>query len=140
MNTELAPIFKLRELCLAVLNPAFFAKHANLIHRSALGAQEYVFSGASREYMSYMGNKFQDLPGYKKIYQKYDLTDVVNANLVMDLAWSFRTDSINGIIDNRGNIKNTALLQQSRIMGVYHNTSLSGTPISVFKLYPELVT
>ncbi len=137
MNTELAPIFKLRELCLAVVNPAFFAKHANLIHRSALAAQDYIFSGASREYMSYMGTNFHDLPEYNKIHTKYDLDDRVNHSLVMDLAWSFRTDNINGIIDTRGNIKNTALLQQSRIMGVYHNSAISGTPINAFKLYPE---
>ena len=136
-NQQLAPIFQLRELCLALLNPVFFARHANLIHRAALAAQEYVFSGASREYASCMGNKFQDLPKYKEIHTKYDLNDMVNPNLVMDLAWSFRCDNFAGIIDSRGNIKNRALLPKSRIMGVYHNSDISGTPRNAFTIYPD---
>lgn len=140
MKIKLAPIFQLRELCLALLNPIFFAKHANLIHRAALAAQEYIFSGASREYMSYMGKQFHDLPEYRKIYDKYELNGIVNPNLVMDLAWSFRSDKLNGIIDKDGNITNLATLSKSRIMGVYHNSDISGTPINAFKLYPERAT
>lgn len=139
MTTELAPIFKLRELCLAVINPKFYAENADLIHRASLAAQEYVFSGASREYHAYMGNKFHDLPGYVKIHEKYDIADKVNPNLVMDLAWGFKSDCLSGIIDVHGNIKNRATLNNSRIMGVYHNTTISGTPINAFKLYPERI-
>ena len=139
MNTELAPIFKLRELCLAVVNPKFYAKNADLIHRASLAAQDYIFSGASREYQTYMYRNFQSLPGYIAVNQKYDLTGKVNPNLVMDLTWGFKTDAINGIIDGRGNIKNRATVFKSRVMGTYHNTDLSGTPSSVFKLYPEKV-
>lgn len=139
MNTELAPIFKLRELCLAVVNPVFYAKNADLIHRASLAAQEYIFSGASREYSTSMGSNFHDLPGYTAIYQKYDLTGHVNPNLVMDLVWSFRSDIFSGVIDARGNITNFATLPSSRIMGVYHNSDISGRPSSVFTLYPERV-
>ena len=137
INTELMPVLKLRELCLATVNPQFYAKHSDLIHRASLAAQDYIVSGASREYQSYMGNKFHELDGYVAVHQKYDLTEKVNPNLVMDLVWSFKSDCINGIIDAHGNIKNVARLCQSRIMGVYHNSELSGIPNSVFKLYPE---
>lgn len=139
MNAELTPIFKLRELCLAAVNPKFYEKHADLIHRASLAAQKYVLSGASREYMSHMANKFHDLPGYVKIHQDYDLTGKINPNLIMDLAWSFRSDCVSGIIDFQGNIKNKALLRDSRTLGVYHNSDLSGIPNSIFKLFPEQV-
>ena len=139
MNTELAPIFKLRELCLAAVNPKFYAKHADLIHRASLAAQEYIFSGASREYTTGIGTNFHNLPGYVKIHQDYDLTDKINPNLIMDLAWSFRSDFVAGIIDFQGNIKNKALLRNSRMLGVYHNSDLSGTPNSIFTLFPEQV-
>lgn len=139
MTTELAPIFKLRELCLAMVNPAFYNKNADIIHRASLAAQDYLFSGTSNEYKSYMGTNFHDLPGYQEIYTKYGLTDKVNPNLVMDLAWSFKYDKFNGIIDMQGNIKNPATLYNSRIMGVYHHSTLSGIPINAFKLYPERI-
>lgn len=139
MTTELAPIFKLRELCLATVNPAFYDKNADVIRRASLAAQEYLFSGTSNEYKSYMGTNFHDLPGYRAIYTKYDLTDVTNKNLIMDLAWSFKSDKINGIIDTQDNIKNPVTLYLSRIMGVYHNSSISGIPINAFKLYPERI-
>ncbi len=139
MNTELVPIFKLRQLCLALVNPAFYAKNADLIYRASLAAQDYIFSGASREYQTYLKDNFQTLPGYVAVHQKYNLTGLVNPNLVMDLMWGFKTDNINGIIDMRGNIKNTAILPKSRIMGTYHNSDLSGIPINAFKLYPEQI-
>lgn len=138
MITELAPIFKLRELCLALINPNFYEKNADLIHRASLAAQEYAFSGASREYHAYMGNQFQDLPEYVKVHKKYEILDKVNPNLIMDLAWGFKSDCLSGIIDVRGNIKNYATLYKSRIMGAYHNTPISGIPINAFKLYPEM--
>ena len=139
MNTQLAPIFKLRELCLALVNPKFYAKNADLIHRASLAAQEYISSGASREYHAYMGPNFKTLPGYVALHEKYELTNQVNPSLVMDLMWSFKSDAVDGIIDARGNIKNIAKLRISRVMGTYHNTDLSGTPINAFKLYPEQI-
>ncbi len=139
MTTELAPIFKLRELCLALVNPKFYAKNADLIHRSSLAAQDYIFSGAAREYQSYMKSSFHALPGYVAVHHKYNLKDNVNPNLVMDLTWSFKNDCINGIIDVHGNIKNYATLYNSRFMRIYHNTDLSGIPINAFRLYPEQI-
>lgn len=139
MNTELAPIFKLRELCLAAVNPVFYAKHADLIHRSSLAAQAYVFSGKHNEYNTYMANNFHELEGYKSVHIEYELVGQVNPNLVMDLVFSFKHDRIMGIIDVQGNIKNRATLRNSRILGTYHNSDLSGIPNSVFKLFPERI-
>ena len=139
MNSELAPIFKLRELCLAEVNPVFYKRNADLIHRASLAAQDYVLSGASREYNAYVNDSFMSLPGYIAVHTKYNLVDKVNPNLVMDLTWSFKTDLLGGIIDPQGNIKNKATLYRSRMLGVYHNSDLSGTPNSIFQLYPERV-
>ena len=94
MTTELAPIFKLRELCLATINPTFYKKNADVIHRASLAAQEYIFSGTSREYYAGLGNNFQNLPGYGAIYQKYDLNGNINPNLIMDLVWSFTSSKL----------------------------------------------
>ena len=139
MTTELVPIFKLRELCLAIVNPMFYKKNADVIRRASLAAQEYLFSGACNEYKSYMAHNFHDLPGYRAIYEKYNLSGLVNDGLIMDLTWAFRSDVIHGIIDYKGNIKNNAKLYRSRTMEIYHSTTLSGIPINAFKLYPERI-
>ena len=145
MQKQLLPIFQLRELCLAAINPTFYQQNATMIHNSSLAAQDYLLSGTyKREYQSHMGRNFKHLPGYRKIHEKYSIpynphaTDpdnkFINPGLVMDLAWSFNTDVVNGIIDTNGNIRNRATLPHSQVLGAYHCSATSGTPSSAFRL------
>lgn len=138
MQTELVPIFKLRETLLQMINPDFFASESALIHRSSLAAQDYVLSGAFAEYKPYMGRTFRHLAGYVAVHQKYFLPynpyvtnerTRLHPGLVMDLAWSFNTDRTNGIIDANGNIRDSARLPESQVLAVYHNSARSGTPL-----------
>ena len=145
MQTQLLPIFQLRELCLAAINPTFYKQNAELIRRSALAAQDYILNGIyHREYHTHIGRNFKHLPGYKEVHKKYDIPydpyntagnpTAINPGLVMDLAWSFNSDTINGIISPQGDIKNPARLRDSEIMAVYHCSPVSGTPASAFTL------
>ncbi len=145
MQTELIPIFKLRDMCLARLNQRYYTKHADLIHRSALAAQDYVLSGTyASEYKSYMGRTFKQLPGYIAVHQKYNLpydakastlsAQILHPGLVMDLAWAFATDITNGIVDKYGNIIAPNYLASSEVLAVYHNTSAYGVPVNALQL------
>ncbi len=145
MQTQLLPIFQLRELCLAAINPVFYQQNATMIRNSSLAAQDYLLSGTyKREYHSHLGRNFKHLPGYRKIHEKYSIPynpyatshddESINPGLVMDLAWSFNTDIVNGIIDANGNIRNRATLPNSQVLGAYHCSAMSGTPSSAFRL------
>lgn len=136
MKQKLLPIYDLRMQLLQKLNPKFYAENADTIRRSSLAAQDYFLSGTYREYDDRMGTLFKKLPGYISVHKKYklpynpSLTTTVNPALVMDLAWSLRTDMINGVVDANGNIKSISLLPQSRVLHVYHNTKNNGMPIN----------
>lgn len=144
MGKELSPIYMLRVLLLEKANPEYFAKNKKLILGSSLAAQDYVLSGHYYEYdKGRMGLEFKNLPEYVKVHKKYHLpynpnllvlsTYSVNPGLVMDLAWSFQRDKLNGIIDERGEILDVNKLSLSEVLQVYHNTSMSGTPITAFR-------
>lgn len=140
METKLVPIYALRMLMLERLNPQFFAANADMILRTSLAAQDYILSGQYYEYDPRTGRLFRKLPGYISIHKKYNLPydpetstlipQSINPGLVMDLSWSFQTDKLNGIIDDRGNIRDTKRLGSSEVLQVYHNSSASGTPIN----------
>ena len=66
MQTKLIPIFQIRELCLQKLNPILFQKEYKIIHNSALAAQDYILSGAFKEYNPRMGLSFLDISRYIK--------------------------------------------------------------------------
>ena len=151
MQTELRPIFQLREELLQKINPDFFASEHNLIRRSALAAQDYVLSGAYSEYKPYMGRTFKHLAGYVAVHKKYhlpynpylpdDCHARLHPGLVMDLAWSFNTDKINGIIDANGNIRNADQLSKSQVLAVYHNSERYGIPVlALNELMPSTLT
>lgn len=145
MQKTLVPIFQLRELCLQKLNSTLFNKEFEIIHNSALAAQDYILSGRfTTEYNPRMGMAFKRLPGYIAVHQKYNLpynpdtttpnTTRLNPGLVMDLAHAYHDDIINGIIDRQGNIRNISRLPQSEVMAVYHNSAIYGTPANAFQL------
>ncbi len=143
MNTILVPIYELRVKLLEKINPHFFKNNYDLILRTSLAAQDYVLSGNYHEYDPRMGHAYKTLPGYIKVHQKYKIPynpelpqNCVNSGLVMDLAWAFRIDLINGVIDEKGNIRNTNALPTSEVLQVYHNSHLSGTPSTAFSIYP----
>lgn len=147
MKEKLLPIYALRMLLLEKLNPHFFKENAAFILRTSLAAQDYVLSGNYYEYdKDRMGHLFRTLPGYIHVHQKYKipynpkaslLTPYeVNPGLVMDLAWSLKTDILNGIVDQKGNIKDTKSLIGSEVLHVYHNSQLSGIPVNALGFLP----
>ncbi len=140
MENKLLPIYALRMLLLQRVNPKFFAENADMIKRTSLAAQDYYLSGAYTEYHEYMGRAFKSLPNYVNIHKKYNLpynpaeyfvpANGLNTGLVMDLAWSLRTDIINGVVSPNGDIDDIRKMPLSEVLHVYHNTSASGTPIN----------
>lgn len=151
MQTTLIPIFQIRELCLQKLNPILFQKEYKIIHNSALAAQDYILSGAFKEYNPRMGLSFKRLPGYIAVHKKYNLpyspdasireSIQLNPGLVMDLAYAFNQDITNGIIDAHGNIRKPEALGQSEVMSVYHNQATHGEPAIAFRLMtPSQIT
>lgn len=115
-----------------------------MIRRTSLAAQDYVLSGTCEEYDPRLGHMFKSMPGYINVHKKYHLpynpnaispaTATLNPGLVMDLAWSLRTDMINHVIDANGGILNPRRLAASHVLRVYHNTRSSGTPANALYL------
>ena len=147
METKLAPIFKLRTICLQKISPNYYKSHEALIKRTSLAAQDYVLSGKIYEYKPYMERNFKDLPEYIKIHEKYPLpftpdkivlpVNGVNPGLVMDLSWSFEQDKLHSIIDSMGNIINPKKIYYSEVLKVYHNSSASGIPADAIQTVPK---
>lgn len=143
METKLAPIFKLRIICLKQTNPQYYETHKKQIRNSSLAAQDYVLSGKIYEYRPYMEKNFKELPEYIKIHKKYSLpfkpdeiiltNNDVNSGLVMDLSWSFEKDRTHLIIDEKGNIINPEKIYDSEVLKVYHNSNASGIPADALK-------
>lgn len=144
MENKLLPIYKLRMVLLKMANSKYFNENRAMILRTSLAAQDYVLSGHYYEYdKKRMGQNFKTLPEYVSVHKKYNLPydpnlfillqGNINPGLVMDLSWSLQQDKIKGIVDENGNIKNSSGLPQSEVMHVYHNSSISGTPIDVIK-------
>ena len=147
METKLAPIFKLRTICLQKISPNYYKSHEELIKRTSLAAQDYVLSGKIHEYKPSMERNFKDLPEYIKIHKKYSLpftpdkivlpVNGVNPGLVMDLSWSFEQDKLHSIIDSAGNIINPEKIYYSEVLKVYHNSSASGIPADAIQTVPK---
>ena len=140
METKLMPIFALRAMLLQQAGPQCFARNHDLITRTSLAAQDYVRSGKFYEYDRRTGHAFKQLPGYIAVHKRYNIPynptssqlglSTVNPGLVMDLAWSLRTDIINGVVSPNGDIDDIRKMPLSEVLHVYHNTSASGTPIN----------
>lgn len=147
MQKTLVPILQIRELCLQRLNPTLFSKEYDIIHSSALAAQDYILSGTFQtEFNPRLGPTFKRLPGYIAVHQKYKLpynpdtyttnTVRLNQGLVMDLAHAYQDDITNGIIDKQGNIRKPEALAQSEVLAVYHNSASYGAPAIALHLLP----
>lgn len=143
METKLAPIFTLRVMCLEKISPRYFATNAEMIKRTSLAAQDYVLSKDYLEYSPYMGLNFKELPKYVAVHKKYNLPYVpketllklggINPGLVMDLAQSFRKDTLDNIIDECGNIITPNRIYFSEVMKTYHNSTASGIPVDALR-------
>lgn len=146
MNEKLVPILALRLILLEKLKPQFVKENYKMILGSSLAAQDYILSGHYHEYDQRMGKLFKKLPEYIKVHQKYKLpynptqinqkNQIINPGLVMDLAWSFRTDIINGLVDSAGNIQDVTKIPSSEVLKVYHNSSEYGVPSDALYVLP----
>ena len=143
MEQKLLPIYELRAMFLEKVNPNFFAQNADLIRRTSLAAQDYYMSGAYKEYDIRSGHMFRIQPGYIAVHKKYNLpysttitpnTAILNPGLVMDLAWSLKTDIINNVVSSNGEIYDISKLPQSEVLQVYHNSRTYGVPINALYL------
>lgn len=144
MQTKIAPIFLLREICLQQVSPNYYALHKDVIRRAALAAQEYVISGKIKEYNRSMGKDFNKLPGYVAVHKEFNLkypekdtdsipTQGINSGLVMDLSWSFIKDKNDKIIDGAGNIISPEKACYSEVLKVYQNSASTGIPTDALK-------
>lgn len=143
METKLVPIFTLRAMCLEKISPRYFATNAEMIKGTSLAAQDYVLSKDYLEYSPYMGLNFKELPKYVAVHKKYNLPYApnerllgaggINPGLVMDLAQSFHKDTLDKIIDDRGNIIAPNKIYFSEVMKTYHNSTASGVPIDALR-------